>query len=132
MKELYAVSNLNMVEIRRYNGIEHGHQSWTFLGYDVVKINYMFNATSILADDEKTYEVLRPLDKEGSTGLYDHEGILIGDVRVKVIDDSQLGIFGRLPYVSKKSIEKWIDKRPDFYFPNYQSEKGKVKKLGQK
>ena len=39
MRELYDVVNLRLVDVRKYNGVEDGCQSWTFLGYDVVKLD---------------------------------------------------------------------------------------------
>lgn len=133
MKELYDVVNLRLVDVRKYNGVEDGHQSWTFLGYDVVKLDNVFSATSILAEEETKYGVLMPMDNEKYPGLFDHEGLEIGDIRVKIIDRPQLGIFGMLPVVSKDKIKKWIDKRPGFYFLHYHpQEENKVKKLGEK
>jgi hypothetical protein len=34
--ELYEKAGLRLVDVRKYNGVEDGMQSWTFLGYDVV------------------------------------------------------------------------------------------------
>ena len=132
--ELYDVVNLKLVDVRKYNGVEDGLNSWTFLGYDVVKVDREGNATSILAEEETCYEFLKPLNGDKESGIYDHNGILVGDVRVKLIERPSLDIFGRLPVVSKAHIKNWIDKRPGFSFLHYKPKKenSKVKKLGEK
>jgi hypothetical protein len=133
MRELYDVVNLRLVDVRKYNGVEDGCQSWTFLGYDVVKLDNAFSTTSILAEEETKYEVLRPMDKDKYPGYFDHEGLVVGDIRVKIVDRHRLEIFGMLPVVSKENIKKWIDKRPGFYFLHYHpQEENKVKKIGEK
>ena len=43
--ELYDVVNLRFVDVRKYNGVEDGLNSWTFLGYDVVKVDRNGKAT---------------------------------------------------------------------------------------
>ena len=129
----YDVVNLRFVDVRKYNGVEDGCHSWTFLGYDVVELDKMGKAKSILAEDETCYDILKPIDGNEKLGLYDHKGILNGDVRIKVIDRPQLGIFGNSLVVDEENIKEWIKKRPEFYFLHYQQqEQGKVKKLGEK
>ena len=132
--ELYDVVNLRFLDVRKYNGVEDGLNSWTFLGYDVVKVDKDGSATSILAEEETCYEFLKPLNGDKECGIYDHDGILVGDIRIKVIERDSLNIFGRLPVVSKAHIKSWIDKRPGFSFLHYQPKKEsvKVKKLGEK
>ena len=130
--ELYEKASLRLVDVRKYNGVEDGMQSWTFLGYDVVKVLENGDAVSILAKDEIGYKFLKPISDEKDCPFFDHSGINLGDIRIKVIDNTQDDVLGNKPFVSSRRIKKWIDNNTQFYFLNYQyKENAKVKKLGE-
>lgn len=135
--EIFYVKDLKMVDVRKYDGVENGRYAWTFLGYDIVATDKEGRAVSILADEETKYDFLQKLETtKGVKGIdyYDHEGINVGDIRVKPVDNTRLEIFGRLPVVSKSAIKSWIDRRPGFSFLHYKPVKGtgNVKSLGSK
>lgn len=135
--EIFYVKDLKMVDVRKYDGVENGRHAWTFLGYDIVATDKEGRAVSILAEEETKYDFLQKLETtKGVKGIdyYDHEGINVGDIRVKPIENDRIEIFGRLPVVSKSAIKSWIDRRPGFSFLHYKpvKETGKVKSLGNK
>jgi hypothetical protein len=134
MKEefkFYNVSDLKVVDVRKYNGIEDGSYSWTFLGYDVVKVGLDGKANSIFEDVIEEYDFLKPIKDSKYICFYDHSGILIGDIRVKEVEHLQKDLFGILPCVSKNHIQNWINKNPNYEFLHYKPN-AKVKKLIQK
>ena len=135
--EIFYVKDLKMVDVRKYDGLESGKHAWTFLGYDIVVQDKEGKAVSILASEETKYEFLNKVDNpNGVNGIdyFDHDGINVGDVRVKPVDNDRIEIFGRLPLVSKSAIKSWIDKRPGFSFLHYKpaNEQVKVKSLSSK
>ena len=135
--EIFYVKDLKMVDVRKYEGLENGKHAWTFLGYDIVMQDKEGKAVSILASEETKYDFLKKIDNPaGVKGIdyFDHEGINIGDVRVKPVINDRIEIFGRLPLVSKSAIKSWVDKRPGFSFLHYKpvKEMGNVKSLGSK
>ena len=94
-------------------------------------------AVSILASEETKYDFLKKIDNPaGVKGIdyFDHEGINIGEVRVKPVINDRIEIFGRLQLVSKSAIKSWVDKRPGFSFLHYKpvKETGKIKSLNSK
>ena len=119
--EIFETANLRLVDVRKYNGVEDGYQSWTFLGYDVVKVLENGEACSILAQDNLEYKFLKPISLEKDCPFFDHSGIKIGDIRVKVIDNAEKDILGNNPLVSMKRIKKNIEAKKEFYFfsPNF-------------
>lgn len=130
--DLYNVRDLKMVDVRKYCGIEDGRHAWIFLGYDVVKTNKEGKAVSIFSSEETEYDyLLLNRDEERNREYYDHDGVAVGDVRVKVIDNPYLEVFGKMPVTSKANIKSWIDKHPGFYFLHYQpvKETAKVKSI---
>jgi len=125
---LYSVNDLKFVDVRRYHGYQNGQHVWTFLGYDVVKVDEEGNAVSILSDEESKYKFLKKdKDKEG----HDYRGINTSDIRVKVLDTTKFDIFGKYSIVSKSYIQTWIDNRPELYFVHYNNNtrQNKVKKF---
>ena len=131
--ELYDKASLRLVDVRKYNGVEDGMQSWTFLGYDVVKVLENGDAVSILAEDKTDYKFLKPINDEKDCPFFDHSGLNLGDIRIKIIENTQDDVLGNKPFVSMRRIKKWIEANPNFYFLNYQyKESVKVKKLGEK
>ena len=135
MKErfgLYEKASLRLVDVRKYNGVEDGMQSWIFLGCDVVKVLENGDAISILAEDKICYKFLKPINDEKYCAFFDHSGLNLGDIRIKVIDNVKDDIWGNKPFVSLRRIKKWIEANPDLHFLNYQYiENAKVKKLGE-
>ena len=129
--EFYNTSVLKVVDVRKYNGIEDGAHSWTFLGYDVVKVELDGKANSIFGDGNEDYEFLKMMTEEKYCGFYDHRLILVGDIRIKEVEHLQKDVFGILPFVSKNHIQNWINKNPNYEFLYYKPNV-KVKKLIQK
>ena len=100
---------------------------------NILKVLENGDACSILAQDNLEYKFLKPISLEKDCPFFDHSGIKIGDIRVKVIDNAEKDILGNNPLVSMKRIKKNIEAKKEFYFLHYQAkEQGKVKKLGEK
>lgn len=133
MGEFLKIRDLKMVDVRKYDGVENGKEAWTFLGYDIVSFDEEGKAVSILAAEETKYDVLKKVySEEFKRDFYDHSGISIGDIRVKVVENenTQEAFIGRLPVTTKSKIRERLDKQAGFYFLHYQPVK--VKKIGSK
>ena len=137
MGELLRTRNLKMVDVRKYDGVQDGMNAWTFLGYDIVSFDAEGKAVSVLAEEETSYDVLRPTYSENhKREVLDHTGILVGDIRVKVVENANLeeSFLGVLPFTTKKDIQKRLDRQKGFYFLHYNDElkNAKVKSIGTK
>lgn len=137
MGELLRTRNLKMVDVRKYDGVQDGMNAWTFLGYDIVSFDAEGKAVSVLAEEETSYDVLRPTYSETyKREVLDHTGILVGDIRVKVVDNRRVeeSFLGEFPYTSKEKIQKRLDRQKGFYFLHYNDElkNAKVKSFGSK
>lgn len=126
---LYQGKELEMVEVRKYSGVEDNKHAWIFLGYDFVKKEKNGKARSILAKDDVEYDYLpRIANKEDRHyGLYDHDAILEGDVRVVT---SSIGRFlNDMPVVSTRVLRTWIAHNDKYSFVYETKSKEKVKTL---
>lgn len=137
MGELLRTKNLRMVDVRKYDGVQDGMQAWTFLGYDIVSFDEDGKAISVLADEETKYDVLKPTYSEVyKREVLDHSGILVGDIRVKVVENRRVeeSFLGEFSYTSKEKIQERLDRQKGFYFLHYNDEikSAKVKSLGSK
>lgn len=132
MGEFLKTRDLKMVDVRKYEGVQDGMEAWTFLGYDIVSFDEEGKAVSVVASEETKYDVLKKaFSKEFNREYYDHSGLNIGDVRVKVIENenTKTAFVGSLPRVTRGTILAKIEKQPGFYFLHHH-ENAKVKKIG--
>ena len=137
MGDLLNTRSLRMVDVRKYDGVQDGMNAWTFLGYDIVSFDAEGKAVSVLAEEETSYDVLSPTYSETyKREVLDHTGILVGDIRVKVVDNRRVeeSFLGEFPYTSKEKIQKRLDRQKGFYFLHYNDElkNAKVKSIGTK
>jgi len=117
---IYATGDLDVVDIRKYVGVQDGFETWILLGFDVVLTNDEGKAFSIFSD-EVSYEYLKKIYVDSrKRDFYDHRGLEIGDVRAKVLDKHKIGIFGNSQLVSDIDIKAWISEHPGFHFLNYE------------
>lgn len=139
---LFNVKDLNLVEVRSYCGIEGNQHAWIFLGYDVVRTDENGKAISVLAKENKEYDYLKKInfdDEENrkkyvvktnfndiSMDYYDHDGLVEGDIRVKVVENARERVFGKKPIVSVYDIKRNIEKNSNLYFL-HQSKKESAK-----
>lgn len=128
---LYFRKEIDMVEVRRYCGVEDGRNAWEFLGYDfILKEKNGKKGTSILALEPTKYQYLPIISDPNRRGfgLYDHSGVKVGDIRV-VSSSIGLHLFEH-PIVSSEGLRKWAENST--YSFVHQKEKIKVKILSSK
>ncbi len=125
---LYPRSDVDMVQVRKYCGVEDGQHAWIFEGYDFVVKKEEGKAVSLLARDEE-YDYLPKIDKKGDVnyGKFDHTGILPGDIRIVSVGEMYPN---RSKIVSVTGLKKWISENPSYSFLHYSGEKGKIKTIG--
>ena len=134
----FKVKDLNLVEVREYCGIDGNQYVWTFLGYDVVRTDESGKAVSVISDDNIEYDYLEKINLEDEKNkekysiksydidYYNHDGLLEGDVRAKVVDIARERVLGKNMFVSLYDIKRNIDKNSTLYFL-HQSNKECVK-----
>jgi len=135
MGDKLEVRKLRMVDIRKYDGVQDGMEAWTFLGYDIVSFDEDGKAVSALANEETKYDVLKASYSEKyKREVIDHSGIMIGEVRAKVVDNRKVeaAFLGDVPFTTKEEIQGRLDRQKGFYFLHYNDDlkQAKVKSIG--
>ncbi len=130
--KIYRTKDLDMVAVRKYSGEENGMHVWIFQGFDFVKNDGVGHAASVLEDTD--YQYLPMIEDENSLnrGRYIHAGLKLGDIRIvgDVPEHMNPLRCSILPFISNKSLVKWIEKHPNISFVHDERDVGKVKKLG--
>ncbi len=128
---LYFRKEVDLVEVRRYCGVEDGRNAWEFLGYDfILKEKDGKNGISILASEPTKYQylpIISDRNKRGC-GLYDHSGVEVGDIRV-VSSSIGINLFAQ-PIVSSEGLRNWATSSRYSFL--YQKEKQKIKTFSSK
>jgi len=137
MGEIFRTKDLELVDVRKYDGVQDGMEAWIFLGYDIVSFDAEGKAVSVVALEETKYDVLKKVFSEKfNRHYYNHSNLNVGDVRVKVVENANTksAFIGSLPIVTKAKILEKIEEQPEFYFLHHEviKETGKVKSLGSK